>query len=86
MPQEMHGLLIKLNRRLRHSDCAVCDQTSELNIGPELFTADGRYVCAGCGAKTAPELTALLGVAAAAERYVAFLFEMGDQDDVEDRD
>ena len=82
----MHSLLIKLNRRLRHSDCAVCGKTSELNIGPELFTADGRYVCAGCGARTAPELTALLGVAAAAERYVAFLFEMGDQDDVEELD
>ena len=71
--------LIKLNRRLRESVCAVCGKTSELDGGPELFTSDGAHVCSNCGREAAPELTAPLGLAKAAEHYIAVIFESADR-------
>ncbi|HSE18811.1 MAG TPA: hypothetical protein VLB46_17265 [Pyrinomonadaceae bacterium] len=75
----MSRFLIKLNRRAAHSDCIVCGKTAELEVGPELFTAEGGHVCLGCGREAAPELAALLGVAKAAEHYIAVIFELGDR-------
>ena len=49
--------LIKLNRRIRDSACAVCEKTSEVDVGPDLFTCEGGYVCSDCGREAAPELT-----------------------------
>jgi hypothetical protein len=75
----MSRFLIKLNRRVRHSDCVVCGKTSELDVGPGLFISEGGHVCLGCGREAAPELTALLGLAKAAEHYIAVIFELGDR-------
>jgi hypothetical protein len=71
--------LIKLNRRLRDSACNVCGKTSEVNVGPDLFTSEGGHVCSDCGREAAPELTALLGLAKAAEQYIAVIFESDDR-------
>ena len=71
--------LIKLNRRFRNSVCAVCGKTSELDVGPDLFTSEGEHVCSDCGREAAPELTALIGLANAAEHYIAVIFELGDR-------
>jgi len=76
--------LIKLNRRMRECACAVCGKTSEIDVGPDLFTAEGAHVCSNCGCESAPELTALLGLAKAAEQYIAVVFEMGDRAPCED--
>lgn len=76
--------LIKLNRRVGNSVCAVCGKTSELNVGPELFTSEGGHVCSDCGRDAAPELTALLGLAKAAEHYTAVIFESADHPAPED--
>lgn len=76
--------LIKLNRRFRNSDCAVCGKTSELDVGPDLFTAEGEHICSECGREAAPELTALIGLAKAAEHYIAVIFELGDRPPHED--
>jgi hypothetical protein len=70
---------IKLNRHVRESDCVVCGKTSELDIGPDLFTSTGEHVCFKCGREAAPELTALLGLSKAAEQYIAVIFELGDR-------
>ena len=78
--------LIKLNRRIRDSVCAVCGRTSELDVGPELFTSEGEHVCSECGRDAAPELTALLGLANAAEHYIAVIFESADRAAPEDLD
>lgn len=79
-------ILIKLNRRIRDSACAVCGKTSEVDVGPDLFTSEGGYVCADCGREAAPELTALLGLAKAAEHYIAVIFESADRAAPEDLD
>ena len=76
--------LIKLNRRYGDSVCAMCGKTSELDIGPELFTSEGGRVCSDCGREAAPELTALLGLAKAAELYIAVVFESADRFTPED--
>jgi len=76
--------LIKLNRRVGNSVCAVCGKTSELNIGPDLFTSEGVHVCLDCGREAAPELTAMLGLAKAAEQYIAVIFESDDRITPED--
>jgi DNA-directed RNA polymerase subunit RPC12/RpoP len=76
--------LIKLNRRLRNSICAVCGKTWELDVGPDLFTAEGGHVCSDCGREVAPELAALLGLAKAAEHYIAVIFESADRATPED--
>ena len=78
--------LIKLNRRIRDSACAVCGNISEVDVGPDLFTSEGRYVCSDCGRESAPELTALLGLANAAEHYIAVIFESADRAAPEDLD
>ena len=78
--------LIKLNRRIRDSVCTVCGKTSELDVGPDLFTSEGEHVCANCGRDAAPELTALLGLAKAAEHYIAVIFESADRAVPEDLD
>lgn len=80
------GFLVKLNRRVRDSVCSVCGKTLELDVGPDLFTCEGGYVCSDCGRKAAPELTALLGLAKAAEHYIAVIFESADRADPEDFD
>lgn len=84
----MHNrrFLIKLNRRLRDSVCAVCGKTSEIDVGPDLFTGEGAHVCSNCGRSAAPELTALLGLAKAAEHYIAVIFESADRAVAEDLD
>jgi hypothetical protein len=71
--------LIKLNRRVGDSICAVCGKTSELDVGPDLFTSEGGHVCPDCSREAAPELTALLGLAKAAEHYIAVIFESADR-------
>ena len=76
--------LIKLNRRVADSVCAVCGKTSELEIGPDLFTSEGGHVCSACGREAAPELTALLGLARATEHYIAVIFESADRPTPED--
>lgn len=76
--------LIKLNRRAGDSACAVCGKTSELDIGPTLITSEGGQVCLNCGREAAPELTALLGLAKAAEHYIAVIFESADRPAAED--
>ena len=81
-----HRFLVKLNRRVRDSVCAVCGKTTELDVGPDLFTADGKHVCSQCGREAAPELAALLGLAKAAEHYIAVIFESGDRAAAEDMD
>jgi hypothetical protein len=78
--------LIKLNRRIRDSICAVCRKTSELDVGPDLFTSEGGHVCSDCGREAAPELAALLGLAKAAEHYIAVIFESADRGTPEDLD
>ena len=80
----MSRFLIKLNRRVGCSECAICGKPSELEVGPDLLTSEGRHVCSGCGRDVAPELTALLGLAKAAEHYIAVIFELGDRDPAED--
>ena len=77
---------IKLNRRIRDSVCVVCRKTSELDVGPELFTSEGEHVCSNCGREVAPELTALLGLAKAAETYFAVIFESADRAAPDDLD
>jgi transposase len=79
-----HRFLIKVNRRVLDAACAVCGKTSELDVGPDLFTSDGEHVCSNCGREAAAELTALLGVARAAEHYIAVIFESGDRSPPED--
>ena len=74
-----HRFFIKLNRRIRDSVCAVCGKTSELDVGPDLFSSEGGHVCADCGREAAPELAALLGLAKAAEHYIAVIFESADR-------
>ena len=74
-----HRFLIKLNRRVGNSVCAVCGKTSEPEVGPDLFTSEGGHVCPDCGREAAPELTALLGLARAAEHYLAVIFESADR-------
>ena len=81
-----HRFLIKLNRRFADSVCAVCGRTLELDVGPTLFTAEGGHVCSDCGRDSAPELTALLGLARAAEHYIAVIFESADHAVPEDLD
>jgi hypothetical protein len=81
-----HRFLIKLNRRFGDSVCAVCEKTLELDVGPNLFTWDGGHVCSDCGRAGAPELTALLGLAQAAEHYIAVIFESADHAVPEDLD
>ena len=76
--------VIKMNRRPRDSACAVCGKTSELDVGPVLFTSTGGHVCPDCGRKAAPELAALLALAMAAEHYIAVIFESADHPDPED--
>jgi DNA-directed RNA polymerase subunit RPC12/RpoP len=71
--------LIKLNRRIQDSVCVVCWKSSELDVGPELFTSEGGHVCPECGREVAPELAALLGLAKAAEHYIAVIFESADR-------
>ena len=78
--------LIKLNRRVRDSICALCAKTSEVDVGPDLFTSEGAHVCSGCGRDAAPELSALLGLAKAAEHYIAVIFECADRPAAEDVD
>lgn len=78
--------IIKLNRRIRDSICVACGKTSELDVGPDLFTSEGGYVCSECGRETAPELTALLGLAKAAEHYIAVIFDSADRAAPEDFD
>jgi len=78
--------LIKLNRRIRDSVCTVCGKPSELDVGPDLFTSEGEHVCSNCGREAAPELTALLGLANAAEHYIAVIFESADRAVPEDLD
>ncbi len=78
--------LIKLNRRIRDHVCAACGKTSEVDVGPDLFTSDGEYICSDCGREFAPELTALLGLAKAAEHYIAVIFESADRFAPEDLD
>ena len=78
--------IIKLNRRIKDSVCAVCGKTSELDVGPDLFTSDGGHVCSACGRDTAPELSALLGLAKAAEHFIAVIFESADRAAPEDFD
>jgi hypothetical protein len=78
--------LIRLNRRVGDSVCAVCGKTSELDVGPDLFTSEGGHVCSACGREAAPELAALLGVAKAAEHYIAVIFESADRFAPEDLD
>ncbi len=75
----MSRFLIKLNRRLRDAVCTVCGKTSELDVGPELFTSEGGHVCPNCGREAAPELTALLALTKAAEHYIAVIFESADR-------
>jgi transcription elongation factor Elf1 len=75
---------IKLNRRVGDFVCAVCGKTSELDVGPDLFTSEGGHVCSDCGLAAAPELAALLGVAKAAEHYIAVIFESADHFALED--
>jgi hypothetical protein len=77
---------IKLNRRIRDSICVVCGRTSELDVGPDLFNSEGGYVCSQCGREAAPELTALLGLAKAAEHYIAVIFDSADRAAPEDLD
>lgn len=76
--------VVKLNRRVREAVCAVCGKTSELEVGPDLFNAEGEYVCSPCARELAPELAALLGLAKAAEHYIAVIFESGDRPAPED--
>jgi len=77
---------IKVNRRVGDSVCVICGRTSELDVGPELFTSEGGHVCSGCGREVAPKLTALLGLAKAAENYIAVIFEADDRLAPEDLD
>jgi hypothetical protein len=79
-----HRFLIKLNRHIQDAVCVVCGKTLELDLGPELFTSEGGHVCSGCGREAAPELAALLGVAKAAEHYIAVIFESADRPAPED--
>lgn len=78
--------LIKVNRRFGDSECAICGRSSELGVGPELFTSEGGHVCSECGREVAPKLTALLGLAKAAEHYIAVIFESDDRLAPEDLD
>ena len=71
--------LIKLNRSVTTSTCAICGKTSERNIGPELFTVAGEPVCLGCGQNAEPELAALLMLGRKAEDYIATLLESSDR-------
>lgn len=86
MAMRHRRFLIKLNRRIRDSVCVVCGKHSELDVGPDLFTSEGEHVCSDCGREGAPELTALLGLAKAAEHYIAVIFESADRAAVEDFD
>ena len=62
----------------------MCGKTSELDLGPDLFTLQGAHVCSDCGREAAPELTALLGLAKAAEHYIAVIFESAERPDPDD--
>lgn len=52
---------IKYNNTQVAEPCAICDQPVDQPAGPALFAADSwKQVCANCGAKFAPELSAML--------------------------
>ncbi len=78
--------LIKINRRVGDSVCATCGKTFEMEVGPELFTSEGAHVCIDCGREAAPKLIALLGLAKAAEHYIAVIFQADDRLAPEDID
>lgn len=78
--------IIKVNRRVGNAVCIICGKTSQLEVGPDLFTSDGGHVCSECGGEAAPKLTALLGLAKAAEHYIAVIFESDDRLVPEDLD
>ena len=78
--------IIKINRRVGDSVCIICGKISQVEVGPDLFTSDGGHVCSECGREAAPKLTALLGVAKAAEHYIAVIFESDDRLVPEDLD
>lgn len=78
--------VIRINRRVGNAVCIICGKTSELDVGPDLFTSDGGHVCSDCGREAAPKLTALLGLAKAAEHYIAVIFESDDRLAPEDFD
>jgi hypothetical protein len=49
--------------------CALCGKVTKASTGPRLFLDDtGEVVCRDCGRRHAPDLTALLDLAAVAER------------------
>ena len=80
-----HRFVIKLNRRVGNSVCVVCGKTSELEVGPGIFTSStDEHVCLDCGRAEAPELAALLALVRAAENYVTVLLESADHFSPED--
>ncbi len=71
---------IMLNRRPAEARCAVCSKAVEADIGPQLYLAETRQlVCCECGDNEAPELTALLRLAASAQSYIAVILESADR-------
>jgi len=59
--QQPPALAIKLNYRATNDPCAVCEEWTDSECGPELFLegTDG-LVCYECGRKYAPELVDIL--------------------------
>ncbi len=65
------GLAIKLNNIITNNPCVICDARTD-QTGIDLFLADTwKPVCMECGVKHAPELTALLYLARAADSFAA---------------
>jgi hypothetical protein len=74
-----------LNRKLADARCAVCSKPIEADVGPQLFLAEKReLICYECGDDEAPELTALLRLAEAAQSYIAVILESADRVTLED--
>lgn len=66
-------LAIKLNNIITNDPCAICGARTDPN-GIDLFLADTwELVCMECGRKHAPELTAFLEMATAAESFAAMV-------------
>jgi hypothetical protein len=74
-----------LNRKLADARCAVCSKAVEADVGPQLFLTENReLICYECGDVEAPELTALLRLAEAAQSYIAVILESADRVTLED--
>lgn len=77
--------VIRVNRKVEIAHCALCGNSPEPDVGPQLFTADScEYACWDCGKDGALELVVLLELAKASQDYISVLLEASDYPHPED--